>query len=111
MRLYNPSPRFDLTTPADEPAKEPTLSPASFPLRSAPEVHLNLLEHALELLGYREGVPPWATDAAKIDADAVSKATCSCCRRRSLTYHCWHRPWRTMLAISICQACANVTEV
>jgi hypothetical protein len=109
MRLYNPSPRLYLTTtPAEQPAKLP---PSSFPRRSSAETALQLLIHALALLGWREGAPVHAAAAAKIDQEIVAHTRCLGCKKKALRYHAWHRPRRGYLAVTICQACGHVEEI
>jgi hypothetical protein len=109
MRLFNPSPRISLTTPT-EPKPAYSLQ-QSFPLRPCSETNLQLLIHALALLGWREGSPPWAGDTAKIDAQVVAHAKCLGCKRKALTFHAWHRPHRGYLAVMLCQHCGHVEEM
>ncbi len=109
MRLYQPSPRFDLTTtPAEQPAKP---SASAFPLRTSAETASQLLIHALALLGWREGAPVQAAAAAKIDQEIVAHTRCLGCKKKALRYHAWHRPHRGYLAVTICQACGHVEEI
>ena len=74
------------------------------------EKNLDILRKALALLGYRPGSPPGLEANTAIDENISAGLRCCRCKRKAMSFHPFHRPYRTYLAVMVCQHCGNVSE-
>jgi hypothetical protein len=76
---------------------------ASTSSNPAGSVRLRLIRHALQLQGFTEGPPPWASaQTLEIDRDIAARMRCPLCHRRGLEPHFFHRKPRVYKLVMTC---------